>query len=154
VPDCFISYSKSDDELARVVHKSLVEKGLEVFLAPLSVDPGDDWTEKVRTNLKNSTWVVFLASKIACTSPYVQQEVGAAIFSNKKLVPIVWDMDPSDLPGWSNRSQAIDLRGKNQDEIANRIKELARKMKSPDMIGALIVGTILLALVILAVREK
>ena len=35
----------------------------------------------------------------------------AALAKQKKLVPIVWDMPVSELPGWTNHIQAIDLAG-------------------------------------------
>lgn len=41
MPDCFISYSSHEDPVARQVLSVLKSQNVEVFLAPLSLRPGD-----------------------------------------------------------------------------------------------------------------
>ena len=104
--DCFISYSSQDEQLARYLHSELMTTGVSVFMAGASLRPGDEWTDRIWQELRASDWVLFLASRAACGSAYVQQELGHALDSSKKLVPIVWDMAPEELPGWVNKKQA------------------------------------------------
>ena len=108
--EVFVSYSFKDVEIAKFLCKHLEKEGLNVFRAPISVDPGERWDEKILKNLKNSTWILFLASKEACASPIVQQEIGVALGTEKNIIPVVWDMDPSELPGLVKNIQALDLR--------------------------------------------
>jgi len=70
-----------------------------VFIASVSLKPGDDWGKEIRRNLLKSRCVIFLASMRACESSFVQQELGMALGASKKVIPIVWDIAPSDLPG-------------------------------------------------------
>ena len=75
MPDIFISYSSSDERIAKFVHAHLVAEGVSAFLASVSLRPGDKWTPKIFSNLNAASWVIFLASKKACSSPYVLQEL-------------------------------------------------------------------------------
>src|SRR5438105_14721842 len=109
--DVFISHSSADIQLAAFVKQHLELQGISVFLAPLSMQPGQHWPSEIMQALNSATWVIFLASRAACASHWVQQELGAAMAGRKKLVPIVWDIEPSQLPGWTAQVQALNLRG-------------------------------------------
>lgn len=136
--DCFISYSSNDERFAAAVHKDLSAHGLSVFMSKISLNPGDRWAPKTLAALESSTWIIFLASKAACRSPYVQQEIGGALVAKKKFIPVVWQMPPSELPGWANQIQALDIRNQTPQQIRARIIALARKMKSSKEKGVLI----------------
>jgi hypothetical protein len=74
----FVSYASVDLALAESVAAELQKYGLEVFLAAVSIHPGTNGTDAIRSNLQNSKWVFVLASRIACQSAFVQQEIGGA----------------------------------------------------------------------------
>ena len=129
--DCFISYSGVDKELAEFVDKELKSHGITSFMASDSLQPGQNWQQEILENLKNSKWVVLLASRAACSSAFVNQEIGVALHDPKNLIPIVWDMDPSELPAWLKSVQAIDMReqlGRMQSQIVS-IASVSRKTK-------------------------
>ena len=77
--DVFISYASSDEKLAKFLYRHLSKEGLDVFMASVSVQLGEKWSLEILNNLRLSSWILFLASKDACSSPYVQQELGAAL---------------------------------------------------------------------------
>lgn len=52
-----------------------------------------------------------------------------AIGQSKKLVPIVWDVEAHELPGWVAERQALNLRGAPPEEIAKRMTEIAEQLK-------------------------
>ena len=147
MPDVFISYSFKDKEIPEFMYKHLTDEGLDVFMAPLSVRPGERWDEKILKKLKISPWVLFLASKDACASAIVQQEVGVALGTQKNLVPIVWDMNPSELPGWVNNVQALDLRNASLLDAREQVLKIAERIKANKsngiLIAALLLGAIL-----------
>lgn len=148
MPDCFISYSSDDERFAKYIAGELEEQGLKTFLASESLQPGDDWSEKIKANLTRSNWVILLASRSACQSTWVQQELGMAIGGSKELVPVVWDMPPTDLPGWAPESQALDLRDADADTIRRQVVELANRIRSNKqnglLIGAILAGGLVL----------
>lgn len=64
----FISYSTKDQNLADFVYRHLEAEGVEVFMAAASLQPGQDWTEAIKQNLRASKTVIVLASKQAIAS--------------------------------------------------------------------------------------
>jgi len=150
MPDCFISYSNQDQKLADFVCTELKQHGVDVFMATVSLKPGDQWSETIRINLKTSNWIIFLASRAACASAYVQQELGMAMGDLKRIIPIVWDMDPSQLPGWTNQAHAINLRGMTLENGKAKMASIANNIKNEKTKGFLIFGTIIFGLLMFA----
>lgn len=144
MPDCFISYSSKDERFAQAVYQNLNAHGLQAFMAKITLEPGDRWSDEIQRALAQSAWVIFLASRAACASPFVQQEIGGAIRTQKRLIPVVWDMAPSELPGWTNHLQALDIRNQTPEQIQGAIIEMARSIKASKDKGFLI-GAALLA---------
>jgi TIR domain len=153
MPDCFISYSSQDQRIADFVYSELTRQHLDVFMASVSLRPGENWSESVRANLKASSWVIFLASRVACKSAYVLQETGMALGTGKQIVPIVWDIVPSQLPGWLNRTQALDVRNLTLDQIRTRISQIAESIRQNKNQGVLIVGALIFALCYFSDRQ-
>jgi hypothetical protein len=100
----------------------------------------------------NPTWMKRsrgIASRAACKSSWVQQELGAAFITQKKLLPIVWDMLPSEFPGWVTRNQALDLRQVSLDDVRSQMTAVAQRIKSDKAQGLLICGVLIAGLVAL-----
>ena len=150
MPDCFISFSTSDRQLAEFIKGELATHGISTFLAPADLQPGEDWSDAIWNSLRTSRWVLFLASRAGCASPYVQQELGHALGSAKKLIPIVWDMNPAELPGWTKRYQALDLRGASISKLRDQMAHIAGSIRAEQrqalfICGALVLGVLLLS---------
>ena len=151
MPDCFISHSNKDTKIAEYVDKELKRHGITTFMASDSLHAGQNWQQEILENLKDSKWVIFLASRVASSSPFVNQEIGSALHNSKKLIPIVWDMSPSELPGWAKNLQAIDLNRKQTvGELQKEIASIAQRIKQDKDKGLLIIGAVLLALLVLS----
>jgi hypothetical protein len=138
MPDCFISHASVDAPFAASVRDYLKAHDLDVFLAPVSIVPGEPWSQAVLQALRNSKWVIFLASRAACQSAFVQQEVGGAIVGNKTLIPVVWDISPEELPAWAKQRQALDLRGMVVGDIAAAINSIGRQIRQDRDTGRLV----------------
>jgi hypothetical protein len=146
--DVFISFSSKDERLAQFVQEHLIASGVSAFVAPTSLRPGEQWSPEILNALRASNWVIFLASRAACASPWVQQELGAAIGMQKQLVPIVWDMAPTDLPGWTARHQPINLAGSSIDQLRAQLGAIAERIKSDRNVGYLVLGLLVAGLVV------
>lgn len=144
--DVFISHSTVDLPLAEFLHRHLSQEGLSVYLASVSMPPGECWMPHIMDNLRNSTWVLCLASRSACASPWVMQEMGAAVAGNKKLVPIIWDQAPDALPGWMKQYQAVNLAGQGQEEAKASIGRIADAIKAEKQKGLVILGLLVAGL--------
>lgn len=146
MPDVFISHAKADLPLAEFLHRHMSQEGLSVYLASMSMQPGERWMPAIMENLQASTWVLCLASRAASESPWVMQEMGAAIGANKKLVPIVWDQPPESLPGWMRQYQAVNLGGVSQQEAKAAIGRIAETVKAEKQKGLFILGLLVAGL--------
>ena len=147
--DVFISHSAADLPLAEFLHRHLTQEGLSVYLASVSMPPGKRWMPHIMDNLRGSTWVLCLASRAACSSPWVMQEMGAAVAGNKKLVPIIWDQKPNALPGWMKQYQAVNLAGQGQVEARATIGRIAEAIKAEKQKGLVILGLLVAGLLAL-----
>jgi hypothetical protein len=126
MPDVFISYSTVDRISAKGIYDYLLAMGLDPFMAEASLGPGQHWSSEILNALDNSSWVFFLASRSACGSAWVQQELGAAL--RKRVVPIIWEIRPDELPGWMKERQALDLRGKTPAQVTEEYDRLIRQI--------------------------
>jgi hypothetical protein len=150
MPDVFISYSTTDADFSNYVCSVLRNQKLNVFMAPISLEPGRDWTNDIHEALRSSKWVIFLASKKAVKSEFVLQEIGSAIVGKKILIPIVWEIPPHELPGWAKDYQAIDITNDKPVEMASKIASLAIKLRTKKRNGMLIAGALVSGLFLLA----
>jgi hypothetical protein len=153
MPDIFISYSIKDQGFADFLYKHLSGEKLSVFLASVSIEAGKQWSQEIINNLKNADCVIFLASKAACKSPNVLLEVGGSVLTDKKLVPVVWDITPEELPGWLNQYQAIDLRNASKEQVCEFFSSFAKKYKSKKDLGILIAGLLIAGFLLIAFKE-
>jgi hypothetical protein len=147
--DIFITYSKEDAVFAEQVHRFMVNEGVSVFRAPFSIAAGQNWTADIKQNLKFSGMVLFLASRAACGSPFVQQELGGAFFGDKRIVPVVWEIAPEQLPGWVSQSQAIDIRNKTAEQVGAAFSAIASRIKISNRNGLIAAAALVAALIIL-----
>jgi hypothetical protein len=152
--DCFISYSTKDQRLADWIAMELQRHGLTVFMASATLTPGANWSTSIRKNLQTSEWVVFLASRAACESPWVQQELGMAIGASKRLIPILWDIEPSQLPGWVRERQALDLRHASLEELRASMAGIAETFKQQRARGLMILGTLAFAFIAFGAADR
>jgi hypothetical protein len=128
--DVFISYSRSDERFAKAMATELRAVGLSVFLDVLSITPGAQWTLAIHEEIKRSPVVLFLASADALASPTVNQELGMAMASGARVVPVVWQLQPHELPPWIARYQAVVLTGKTPQQISHAINRLVNSLLS------------------------
>lgn len=146
--DCFISYSTQDQRFAEYVFAEMKRHSLVPFMAALSLQPGTPWSTTIRQELSNSSWLIFLASRAACSSAFVQQELGMALAGGKRIVPVVWEITPSELPGWIGETQALDLRGATPEHIGRAVSGIATTIKQSKTTGlfiaAALIGAVLL----------
>jgi TIR domain len=84
-PYVFLSYSRAQLALAESLTLTAIEYGLNVWFDLLALLPGVAWDAGIRAGLESAGGVVFLVSRDSLASPYVAEEVGAAIQAGKRL---------------------------------------------------------------------
>jgi hypothetical protein len=111
--DVFLSYSTQDKDEAREVYAALVKVGKRCFMAEKSLQPGDKFQDEIRSALQASTEIWILVSPRSIQSAWVQREVAAAWALTKRIVPILLQCSPGDLPEILADAHAIDYHKVN-----------------------------------------
>lgn len=142
--EVFISYSSKDGAFARRLHAAIESVGAKTFLAEISLSPGSKWSEEILEELRSSQFVFFVASKAACQSGAVQQELGASLVQRKHVIPILVDISASELPGFIGGYQAIDART-GEKQLQETIQAVGKKLRDDKFLAGLILGAIALA---------
>ncbi|MEA1899863.1 MAG: toll/interleukin-1 receptor domain-containing protein [Thermodesulfobacteriota bacterium] len=88
----FISYSTEDSDKIKPVLDILSSiQDTKIFFAEKTINPGDNISQIIINNIKNSDVFLVFCSESAIKSNYVQQEIGAAKSNNKIIIPILLD---------------------------------------------------------------
>jgi TolB-like protein len=93
--EIFISYRRSDQAKARLLHALLKKRGVDAWY-DAQVGAGDDWRRVTAKALDAAPIFVLLFSKSASESDDISKELAAATFSKKMVVPVrIEDITPT-----------------------------------------------------------
>lgn len=120
----FISHSSAETWIARKVCEDIMRLGIDVFLDNKDIQTGDDFDGKTNEHILDSDEIIVLVSQAALRSNWVMIECGAARVLRKRLVPILIDVAPNELPQPINRHLARDLNQVERyyDELLQRLE--------------------------------
>jgi hypothetical protein len=112
-------------------------------MASVSLQGGDQWTEELKRNIRASSCLLFLATKAARLSHWANQELGGAVIANKRVIPVLWEIAQSELPGFAAHIQTLTLSGISEREIrdlSSKVAEIVReeRAKGPPEVAALL----------------
>jgi len=96
----FISYDHADTATAHRIASDLERNGIEVWIAPESILPGESWVEAINRGLNECSFVITVLTQSALHSDWVRMETNAAIALERKgklrLIPL--ELSPCQLP--------------------------------------------------------
>ncbi len=105
----FICYSRQDTEFAEKLVGDLRSRGVDLFFDQQDIMPGDEWDTTVEHALDNTPWLLVILSPDSVASQNVMDEVGQALSSKKKVIPILYR--PCKVPYRIARLQRVDFTG-------------------------------------------
>ena len=118
----FISYAFKDGINAKKLKKMLEQANNVCFLAQVSINPGDDWKEKIINELSSSEIVIVLVTKNSIKSTAVMHEIGGAVFARKTVIPILYNLSSNKIPVWVSNYQAISYEDFDINTIERSVK--------------------------------
>jgi TIR domain len=121
----YISHASADTWIARKVCEDVHKLGIEVFLDNKDIQTGEDFDALTTENIANSNEMIVLVSHAALKSNWVMIEFGAARALGIRLIPILVDVTPNELPQPINRHLARDL-----NQIEQYYGELRRRSRN------------------------
>ena len=134
--DVFISYSTKNSEIAEKVHETLQSNGIKCWFAPSNIKTADYFAKEIIDGLNASRVVVLIFSEHAQASKYVNEEIGTAFSTNKRIVALkVDDSFPKDdmnfylmSTQWLDASpSALEDSGSTIEDYYNRLVEAVKR---------------------------
>jgi hypothetical protein len=145
----FISYSHRDGTRARQVKRLLDQSGTEVFLAEITLDPGEELAARIVEAIKRSDLFVLLWSHHAKRSEWVPQEIGIARAAEIPMVPIILHKSAEPAPGFLRGLKYLPLYKDPTKSLAwlqKNVFERAQGKKQKDGLAWLGLGAVIVYL--------
>lgn len=104
---CFISYASEDQHFVDILQRDLQREGVRCWFAPVSLQPGDKFPERIADAIQRYDTLLLILSKHALRSGWVKKEVELArqkegSRKQQVLVPVRLDASIINNPGWAN----------------------------------------------------
>lgn len=123
----FLSYSAHDRKWVDEFVGALTRHGVDVWYDMHEIQAGDRWQDSIQSALRGSEILVVLLSPHSVNSQWTFFEVGAAVASGKRIIPVLLhDLEFTDLPGVLAQFQALkrDTASDAGDAVANLVHSM------------------------------
>jgi hypothetical protein len=138
---CFISYSSKDDDFAQRLHADLQPKGVRCWFAPKDLKIGDKFRARFEESIRIYDKAMVILSVNSIRSPWVEEEVEAALEKERKqnklvLFPIrlddaVMETDQAWAASLRRARHIGDFRAwKDHDQYQKSFERLLRDLKA------------------------
>ena len=117
----FISHVSTHKNQANELKRALENIGYRCFVAHDDISPSKEWQKEIIKALSITDVFVSMHYKGFEESTWCQQEIGFALKKGVKIIPLKFEMDPK---GFISSVQALNVKSKNFDEIANLINDI------------------------------
>lgn len=129
-PRLFVSHHSSKYDVALHVEKALARHGVDCWIAPRDVGPGEAFDTAIMQAIRDSAGVLLLFCSQSDKSPHVKRELILADSAHKAIIPLrLEEIVPDDLAYHLASAQWIDWLEKRDDSIA-RIAAKAHQLAS------------------------
>lgn len=89
--DIFISYSRKDSDIVLKYVDFLEQQGFKVWIDRNGIYSGEAFKSVITKAIIESNIFLFFSSASSNTSPWVEKEIGVAVYKNKHIIPIKID---------------------------------------------------------------
>jgi WD40 repeat protein len=88
-PRVFICYSLNDANVANRIDQELGRYGIDTFVDRRDISPGEEWTNRLASAIRDANAVVVLLTASSAHSPSVVREISLAADQGKRIIPLV-----------------------------------------------------------------
>ena len=128
----FISHASKDkwvaNQMAKLIGAAGRTGGVKVFLDEKDIHGGDSIPEAIRTNLRSCDELVVLLTRNSISREWVLVEIAGAWVLGKRVVAIMDQVTPKELPDVIANCRAVDLN--DFDTYLADVKLRARKSRA------------------------
>ncbi len=139
--EIFISHTTKDNRdhaLAHYIANGLIERGIQVWIAPDSIPAGSDWEEEIVAGImEESSHFLVILSAASVRSEWVLNEIGLAQKRKEKddsytILPLfVGDVDDFPGEGFISKSQNLEYQVDHEEQL----REIANVLGLPAFIS-------------------
>jgi hypothetical protein len=104
--DLFLSYAAADTATASELRADLERQNVKCFMAEKDIAVAAEWQDAIRNALLGANRILILITPRSLNRPWVFMEIGAAWALGKTLIPVLIQVNPTDLPDPIRRYQA------------------------------------------------
>jgi len=122
----FISYSRLNKEFAMKLALELRSSGFDIWLDQLDIPTGSRWDDEVERALEECEIFMVILTPASSTSDNVKDEIGYAIDSGKRILPIL--LENAKVPLRLIRFNYVDFTKKSYEEGVEGAKQLLRRL--------------------------
>ena len=120
----FLSYSRSDEQVALRLAKDLRTAGIGIWVDQLDIRPGEQWDRAIERALRECCGLLVVLSPRSVASNNVADEISYAIDAGKSVLPVMIEKVP--LPLRLNRMQRVDATSDYDSALLRVREELTR----------------------------
>jgi len=117
----FISYTHADKKMAESFAEEINGIGMSAFLDKEEIATDGIWTEVIKKEIQDAASFVAIISPSYIKSPWNMQELGAALASGKKIVPVL--IDEAKVPFDISKYKFVDGSKMQDAEVRKRLLE-------------------------------
>jgi hypothetical protein len=123
----FLSYARSDVEIASQIAERLQQAGIGVWLDRAELKPGDSWQTSIEQRLEQADGVLLLLSPASANSAYITREYQYALAKGKPLyIALTGALPAEEIPFALQGFQYVDLTGGDIDARLDELIEAIR----------------------------
>ncbi len=124
--DVFVSYSRTDGDIARKLNENLQIAGKTTWFDQESIASGADFQKEIYEGIQNADNIIFILSPESILSPYCADEVNFAQKLGKRFVTLLYrEIDTTELHNSLSAVQWIDFRP-NHTHFERQFAEILR----------------------------
>jgi uncharacterized RDD family membrane protein YckC len=131
--DIFISYANEDKPAADSLCANLEQEGIQCWIAPRNISPGEKYATAIIHAIENAKIVVLVFSRNSDQSVHVRTEIERAFNQGKTIIPVrIENIEPSDeMQYFIGSRQLFDAFSGSEEEHA-RLAWIIRNRLTPD----------------------
>jgi hypothetical protein len=122
--DLFLSFGTPDRRAAEDLARRIRVRGLRLFFSDESILAGDEFRTQIRKAVRNSQEMVTLATPRSIDRDWVRNEWALAMAMEKRIVPLLQELEPGQLPDILRDRQSIPW-----GDSERYLEELARRFR-------------------------
>jgi len=84
----FICYASSDRDKADKIRNMLMERNVDVWMAPYSISAGSVWSDEIPRGIQKCKYFIIVLSEKSVSSSHVKNELTNAFSKNKTIFPV------------------------------------------------------------------